>query len=236
MGGRYDIFRAIGIADTCELLSAAFSFPDEALSEALSDGSFQDDIQSCFSDVGIAAQLDGHDAWKRLLRLRGGDSALLFERMRRAYSFVYLTPGNPEVFLYEGAFLQREAGRGGVVSLFQSAATIDVERSMKEAGVITQNARRIPCDSVACEFSFLSFLAGSFAAEIQEGDAEQADRWLMRLRSFYSKHANRWIPPFFDQTKNNESADIYSDFASMGEIFMRHCDGLSECADKGGVR
>ena len=40
----------------------------------------------------------------------------------------------------------------GVPALFRTPVTLDVERLMREAGVVAKNARKEPCDSVFEEF------------------------------------------------------------------------------------
>ena len=49
-----DVRRAIGLADSCELMAAAFAFPDAELAAALADGSFQSDALACLADAGAA--------------------------------------------------------------------------------------------------------------------------------------------------------------------------------------
>ncbi|MDO5042108.1 MAG: molecular chaperone TorD family protein [Slackia sp.] len=223
-----DLIRVVGMADSCELFSAAFSFPDHAIACALSQGTFQGDVESCLCDAGVEKSLVWeNEAWKRLLSLRGCDGAALLERMRRAYSFVYLTPGSPEVLLYEGAFRHRAANVSSIPSMFRSAATLDVERSMKEAGVAAVDERRFPCDSVEREFAFLSYLAGSQASCLRGGDIPESLRWKERFCSFARDHACLWLPSFFNETCLCEAADIYRDIAHFARLFV---DGPLACA------
>ena len=44
---------AVGRADMCELLGAAFAFPERRVAEALADGRLSADFASCCSDCGI---------------------------------------------------------------------------------------------------------------------------------------------------------------------------------------
>lgn len=234
VGDYADLIRVVGMADSCELFSAAFSFPDHAIACALSQGAFQDDVESCLFDAGVErSRLRQDEAWGRLLSLEGCDEAVLLERMRHAYSFAYLTPGNPEVLLYEGAFRHRAANMSSTPPMFRSAATLDVERRMKEAGVAAVDERRFPCDSVEREFAFLSYLAGSQASCLREGDILESSRWEERFCSFARDHACRWLPSFFSETRLCESADIYRDIACLARLFV---DGplAGACADKAG--
>ena len=52
MDNELRLLNIVGRADMCELLSHAFSFPDEELVSALVDGSFGDDCASCLADAG----------------------------------------------------------------------------------------------------------------------------------------------------------------------------------------
>lgn len=216
-----DLIRVIGTADSCELFSAAFSFPDQAIASALSQGAFQDDVESCLLDAGVeGARIRESAAWRRLSSLEGCGEAPLLKRMRRAYSFVYLAPGSPEVFLYESAFLHRAANRPSTPSMFRSSTTLDVERSMREAGVAAVDGRRFPCDSAERELAFLAYLAGSQAACLREGDMPGAKRWEGRFRAFAREHACRWLPSFFEETRACESADMYRDIAYLACLFV----------------
>ncbi|MEI3231646.1 MAG: molecular chaperone TorD family protein [Gordonibacter pamelaeae] len=153
-----DVRRAIGLADSCELMAAAFAFPDAELAAALADGSFQSDALACLADAGAAtATVD--KAAAALSAFDGADVVGLADRMRKGHTILYLTPGvDVPIWPYEASFRYTAEGHEGSPALFRSARTLDVERHMREAGVLPKTARKEPSDSVWNEFSFLSFL------------------------------------------------------------------------------
>ena len=155
-----DVRRAIGLADSCELMAAAFAFPDAELAAALADGSFQSDALACLADAGAAtATVD--KAAAALSAFDGADVVGLADRMRKGHTILYLTPGvDVPIWPYEASFRYTAEGHEGSPALFRSARTLDVERHMREAGVLPKTARKEPSDSVWNEFSFLSFLYG----------------------------------------------------------------------------
>ena len=70
-------------------------------------------------------------------------AADLLADMRIVYSRLYLAPGgHTPIFPYESAFLHVERGMKGVPALFRTSVTLDVERLMREAGVVAQRAVR----------------------------------------------------------------------------------------------
>ena len=209
---------AIGKADMCELLSRAFSFPDEELAKALADGSLVDDCAACLADAGCGdSDSDGAVAGFRSGAAAGGG---FFERLRKEYSHLYLNPVRVLVYPYESAFLHVESGREGVPVLFRSAVTRDVEAQMREAGVIPKNARKEPCDSVFQEFEFMSFMYGSLAAAIQEGDEAACDLWQGRVERFLDEHALKWMPAFMERTIEHSGEGLYASFARIALVFL----------------
>ena len=200
----------------CELLSRAFAFPDEELALALFDGSFIDDGVACLEDAGCKEAIEVIAD----LRLSVDGGPALYGSMRREYSLLYLNPARGLVYPYEGAFLHVEHGREGVPALFRSAVTLDVEAQMREAGVIPKNARKEPCDSVFQEFEFMSFMYGSLAAAIQEGDEAACDLWQGRVERFLDEHALRWMPAFMGRTIEHSGEGLYASFARIALVFL----------------
>lgn len=189
---------AIGLADACELLAAAAAFPDEALADALSDGRLVADARSCLDDCGVGPE-EAAAACGSWADLAGKDRDAMLSEVRRASSLLFVRQGDGvAVWPYESAFLHVEAGRDGEPALFRSSVTLDVEKSMREAGGLPPDARTEPCDSVWDEFMFLSYLFGREAEALDEGDAEAAELFRGRARAFVGDHASRWLPGFFD--------------------------------------
>lgn len=207
----------VGKADSCELFSRVFAFPDDGLVAALRDGFVSDDAESCLRDAGRA-----YDA----SALRRGEASL--DGLRIEYTRLYLAPGAAAlVFPYESAFIHAESGREGAPALFRTPITLDVESQMREAGVVPKNARKEPCDSVFQELEFLSYLYGSLAAAIQQGDADAEKAWQMRINRFLDSHALRWMPAFMERTVELSADSVYGSFAKAALALL---DCLSDDA------
>lgn len=125
---------------------------------------------------------------------------------------------------YESAFLHVERGLSGIPSLFRTPVTMDVERCMREAGVVAKNARKEPCDSVFEEFEFLSYLYAKLADALSDDDAEAATTavagWTERLRAFEDEHALAWLPAFMRRTQELAGDGPYAAFAALGLAAM----------------
>ena len=157
------------------------------------------------------------------LLILGKDQATLFSEMRKTYSILYLTPGSDvPVFPYEAAFRFVADGRKGSPALFRSPVTLDVERHMREAGVLPKNARTEPCDSVFEEFEFLSYLFACKAEALRREDALAEAEWLARITSFCEEHARLWLPEFMARTKEAVlDAGADQSYANLAEFASR---------------
>lgn len=212
--------RAIGHADGYELLSCAFSYPDERLANGLVDGSVAQDARACLLDAGVS-ETAARKATDRLDAWRGAHAAKLLSLMRVSYSHLYLTPGgHTPVQPYESAFLHVERGLPGVPSLFRTQVTMDVERQMREAGVAAKNARKEPCDSVFGQFEFLSFAHAKLAEALNDDDKAAASLWEERLHVFEEEHARVWLPSFLRRTQELAADEPYAAFAVFALCLM----------------
>lgn len=229
-----DLMRVVGFADGCELMAAAFAFPAPALAAALCDGSFLQDAQDCLADVGAVAK--SADALKALY---DAEPDQVFDDLRAAHTTLYLLPGGEAaLWPYEAAFRHDCDGRLGLPALFRSPCQLDVERHMREAGVMPVDARREPSDSVWSEFSFLSYLYGSLAAALHEGRGGDAARWRVRITAFWSEHGSQWLPAFMRQTQAEApalpQASPYAAFAAAGLALVEAIGAdVTACSERG---
>ena len=220
MGREEAVKRAVGKADAFELLSCAFAYPDERLAQGLVDGSFAD-------DAGRVCSMRA-PTWQRriqwLNRLPFGATQRrpnVLADMRIVYSRLYLAPGgHTPIFPYESAFLHVERGMKGVPALFRTPVTLDVERLMREAGVVAKNARKEPCDSVFEEFEFLSYLYAKLADALNCDDAEAVAAWTERIQTFEREHAQAWLPAFMQRTQELAAEKPYCAFAALALTVM----------------
>lgn len=249
--------RAIGLADVCELMAAAWAFPTAELAAALADGAFADDAAAALEDAGAV----GGEAAEAVSALRGlsrsgyggavEDSRVvecvedpesaneLFSALRKGYSLLFLAPGSQvPVFPYESAFRHCALGASGVPALFRSPVTLDVERQMRAAGVTPADARTEPADSVWNEFAFLSYGWGKVAEALEAGDADAEQKWRDVTTGFWRDHGALWLPAFMEKTIE-EAAGLsepawgapYRCFAGFG---LQVCRLLAECVDREG--
>lgn len=219
---RYDALKeAVGRADACELMSWAFAYPDETLAGGLVGCALADDARSCLADMGVAGSIidsatAGLCAWADL------PAPSVLADMRKTYSHLYLTPGETTpVFPYESAFLHVMRGAEGAPSLFRTSVTLDVERCMREAGVVAKNGRREPCDSVQEEFEFLSYLFAEQAEAIRIENNDLLVSLSEQIESFLQDHALVWLPSFMERTCDLTSGP-YAAFASYASVVLAH--------------
>ena len=160
-----------------------------------------------WSGLRLFVFLEALAAW------RDASAADLLADMRIVYSRLYLAPGgHTPIFPYESAFLHVERGMKGVPALFRTSVTLDVERLMREAGVVAKNARKEPCDSVFEEFEFLSYLNCD--------DAEAVAAWTERIQTFEREHAQAWLPAFMRRTQELAAEKPYCAFAALALTVM----------------
>lgn len=225
----------IGLADSCELLSIALAFPTEALAEAVASGALGADAASCLADI----DRDGADVEAALSSLvfREQASDDVFGELRKEYSTIFLAPGaRALVFPYESAFLHRLEHCPGSPVLFRSRSAIDVEKQMRDCGVLPQNVRQEPPDSVWNEFSFLSFLYGSIGNALYEGNDESLVQWKEKLEAFWLSHGARWLSAFFSCVEREGADNAYGTFYASLSVFGRAVVGaiaedVTSCCD-----
>lgn len=216
------IMRLVGLADACELLSALAKFPDSELAAALVDGTIAADASACMGDVlsGVpdrvarAAGVDAASLAEGFAAFRGLDSDELCSQLRMGYSLVHHRQfDGVEVFPYESAFRHRRDGREGEPTLFRSPVTLDVERCMRQAGVLPRTSRTEPCDSLWDELSFLAYLWGKAASALWEQKVQDAVSWDDRARSFATEHVLGWADDYLTR-----SAEAMARLADCGDV------------------
>ena len=175
------LHRAVGLSDLAALLAAGFSFPNEQIAQALSDGRFLADwrasmIDACGEESEGDADLASHCA-EAFAGVEQGP-------LRREYSRLFLAPGvDVLVWPYESPFVHRMMGAEGDPSLFRTRIAMDVERRMAESGVTTVDLRREPVDSIFHELEFLAHLHACVAEAVRVEDAAAEAEWRDRLDS-----------------------------------------------------
>lgn len=219
---RIDLRKAIGLADLCEISSVAFTFPeDDRLAKGLADGSFCNDLVACLEDAGAVLE-DTEKAVEILDSFAGQDEGVLHDRLRKGFSVLYFAPNTRvPVQPYESPFMHVATGYDGQPVLFRSACTLDVERQMREAGVLPKNARKEPCDSVWNELAFLSFAYGSLAAAMHEQREGDVVLWEDRVKTFWDDHASKWLFAFMEKTREEAVCRDYgAEYAQLASLVI----------------
>lgn len=234
MNGSDNLRRAIGLADCCELIAATWRFPDEQLCAALRGGSYTADAQSCLEDTGVDTGVL-HQVADSLVHFEKRAVGDLLALLKREYSLLYMAPGpDVSVWPYEAPFRFVAEGREGVPTLFRAPVTLDVERHMREAGVLPKDARREPSDSVWNEFSFLAYAYGNVASAIEGGQAEDTQRWRGVVAAFCGQHALRWLPDFAARTDAEIARkELGCEYAALAELTRVVLDALAADVQKG---
>ena len=197
MNSDVELKKIIGLADACELLGALYRYPDQAIADAVKDGSIKEDAYSCLIDAGIEDAV-AEDLTRSFYQPEHDN---VMGSLRRCHSFLYERQGRGvPIFPYEGAYLHTSAGRPGSPALFRSPVALKVEGLMREVGVIPKDSRVEPCDSVWDEFEFLSFLLGSLAQFSLNGDAESYNKFKKVLATTNAEHIQKWLPRFFEDS------------------------------------
>lgn len=211
----------VGKADVFELLSCLFAFPDMHVAEGLSAGTIAEDVGSCLVDMGVN-EAEVAEAVVGFVPWRGTDPSELLASMRITYSELYLTPGgHTPIQPYESAFIHVERGLASAPALFRTPVTLDVERCMREAGVVPKDARKEPCDSVFQEFAYLSYLYAQLADAIHHEDTEAADTWRGHIDTFESTHTTTWLPAFMTRTQELAVDSPYATFAAFASAALK---------------
>lgn len=213
------------MADLCELVGAAFSFPrDGSLAEALVGGAFLSDALACLQDARLSDE--GADLVRSLFGpYAARDAGELADALRKGHSILFLSPGgNTPVWPYEAGFKYVAAGRPGAASLFRSPVAIDVEAMMAKAGNAPCADLNEPPDSVWGEFRHMSFLYGSMAVALAQGSKGGYDGFRSLAEEFCSAHFSTWVPGFMEKVRLETSSGShsfgaeYGDMARLGEL------------------
>jgi TorA maturation chaperone TorD len=200
------------LADICELLAISFSFPSSELTEAISSGNFQADLIACLEELGVSLDPE------LLSRMTQGETSPqsaqgLHESMRKEYSRLYLSPGTLAIiYPYEGAFRYVAGGGKGSPTLFINPTALDVERYMRRADALPDNANTEPVDSIFSELDFLRLLYTTAlinaSSEISRGD-ELSRQWLEFAEEFRVQHIDTWLEQFMRETIRLSRIEVY---------------------------
>lgn len=211
-----------GLADICELVAASFAYPaDGRLAAALADGSYALDARGCLADAGLGAEAIERGL-AEIGKLTGRNAAELADALKKGHSLLFLAPGSQvPVWPYEAAFRFVASGRSGAPSLFRSPIELDVECHMREAGVMPQNSRTEPPDSIWNEFSFMAYLFAQALSTLQAGDMAAGDAWVVRAQDFEREHLAAWVPAFMEKATQEAASGHHpfgAEYAALAQV------------------
>lgn len=212
-----------GTADSIALLSAAFSYPDAALVDALLNEAFQSDLQNCFEEMSM--RNEGAELCAEITAsIPGTETEVILDSMRAEYTRLYYGLGKLRIISpYEPVYRKLEADpHAKRPTAFITKSTHDVESYMEAYGVLPESARREPVDHFTTELDFLRHLfTGYLAQYCENGDTQP---WSDDIQSFLNKHILNWIPSLLNRTRAESNLAIYQAFADFGLTLLRYVE------------
>lgn len=213
---------AVNLSDFYQLMAIGLRYPTRELAEGLREGTYETDAAGCLTDLGESK--DAADALSGALlsaAQRDADTAeSLFEKMRIAYTGLFLIPERERVFIYESRFCYPKEADPKDYSMFLSPCALHVEQMYREAGVQVRKGLQEPPDHMATELEFLSWLYRKLA-EALNGAEEKAELWSWRIREFQEKHLGRWYDAFLQQVEEKSELETYQRLAKLGRALNR---------------
>lgn len=198
--GESEFVKYVGIADSFALLSAAFSYPDEALVSALENSYFVSDLRDSLSDAQMSRELVETCAQSVAASVGEVPEDRLFPSLKAEYTGLFYGPGKlRKIYPYESAFIKKQLNPEGEPAAFITRQTHDVEAFMARAHALPEDARTEPADFIGTELDFLRHLFTGLA-EAHVHDDEDESVWKAEIAAFMERHALNWMPAFFEKT------------------------------------
>lgn len=207
------ISRWSALVDFYELYGIAFSFPEEALGEAVARGAFFDDAIAIAEDLGVE---DARAIVEPQGASRYPDGASALSDLRRVYSQLYLEPGRlRRIYPYESAFLFAGSHESGMPTLMVTRAAMDVERYMRQARALPADRLTHPVDSIENEFALLAAMGKNVLLALSQGDEAVAAEWGQLAVAFKESHLDLWVPQFMERTMDEAPESFYGRMACL---------------------
>lgn len=205
-------------ATACELLSLAFSYPDERLAEAVAAGEFAEAAQEVFGSLGASvepATIDG-------LRMQG-DARHVLHELRREHTRMFIGVPDAVCDPYESVWDAK--ARGIKPLLFVSSKSLEVERFFKSCGLGRPEGTNEPLDHVATELEALEYLASIEAGfDVVQSDMAPADlpcgSAAAAYEEFFMAHVSAWSIDFANAAIEYSDLAFYGSAAELLRVFV----------------
>lgn len=198
-------------ATAFELLSLAFLLPTKDTAEALVAGEFADACEEVSGALQCPAP-DRNEIASCLSDYEGKDAEEVFHALRKEYTFLFVGEREPRVTPFVGVWAAQERGQKGL--LFVSKESVDIERFMRDRGVVKNLAAgqvNDPVDHIGtvCEFLKYLCLVNAKAIQAPEGAAvEEGD-----YETFVCEHVSSYVRWFSNQVFEQARCPFYTAMA-----------------------
>lgn len=206
-------------SDYFALLAILLQMPSAEVIEGIKKGIILDDFQSIAQELDFPDR-DTREISEKLMQVQHDLNAQpgAFAEVRQEYTRLFAHPKSPEIYLFEGLFIDSEKIKKGEVSsdarLFINPAATDAERHYQQAGLACVTDVRMPADSITTELEFMSFLCKNLAEAVLEGESTVEIR--EQIDAFTSQHIMKWVPRFFERCIEKSRISFYSAVGFMG--------------------
>lgn len=203
------------LATAWELVALTFRYPDEVLTEALSQGEWQEAAEEILEALGQDVSLDTSE-------YAGVRTDELLHTLRAEATRLFVGTPTPVVSPYEGVW--RAAQDDVQPLLFVNPHSMDVERFMRSCGLGRPEGTNEPLDHIATEAELLSYLAGVVSGIITPAreispEALPGKSYQAAYDAFIEEHITTWVPQFTEALEQEAQVDFYVQVA-------RYLEGL----------
>ena len=168
--------------------------PDEALLEALRDGTTADVVEE------FAAGSEELQAFGDFLaELRAADASELLDGMRDEYTRVFVGPAALPASPYESPYTGAHD-----MSLFQ-ANTLAVRGIYHAQGLRVRREQAVPDDHIAIACAFMAELANRALEAFRAGDCAALASLLREAGSFAEEHLANWVGIYAESVRNSKA-------------------------------
>lgn len=170
--------------------------------------------------------LEAMPAFLAALREKLDDPAFL-EALKSEYTRLFVGPMEMEAPPWESVYV----GESGM--LFQES-TLKVRECYRRFGLLPEEYRRVPDDSLALELGFLAELAGRSLDAFDRKDADTLSETLDGAYRFLNEHLLIWIPQLLEKLAGSTTCLLYPRLVQALDSFIgKDSETLKELLTEG---
>lgn len=209
--------RQTALADLGRLLAMFFRLPTLKLTEGLSGGALQEDLQAIAGELGA-----DQSSLAPLAEYRGAGGRQLLHELRQEYTRLFTHPENPALRCHEYLFLHGDGKEAPLLHI--NPAALSAREAYLEAGFCPTGGHE-SADHISCELEF----AACLLYQIAKAEKEGADPvpWQKRAGSFRKIHLARWGSAFFAACGEKSALPFYKVVGALGEVFCREYEAVT---------